>query len=328
MDILSIIQDIGLENFIKNYFTNKVDLFIDFLDKKNLLGEFQQELIDEGYFVDVMKHHYQNDPQYVIDTIVEQYFGDVTYDNNRFWLSMSREDLSHLFEADRWGSGAMGIARKILSSEYDSFFDYVEIYNLEDDVISGLNPDNLNILKEAVYKELEGQEIENDGETDIITLEKVMNMGDKNLSELIKNHAPDVYGNLSSLYNSSYEAAYEEEVYNDVMNELKSLFGTENFSREVPYKRKTLKSGTTDIIEVDDYKFQVDVTNILPTLIIDVLNWGGYNSDNDFEYYGGLEGLLKFWLSEEKGRLSFTISDYPDFRLVEKYINEMFKDYI
>jgi hypothetical protein len=55
---------------------------------------------------------------------------------------------------------------------------------------------------------------------------------------------------------------------------------------------------------------------------------GGYNSDNDFEYYDNLEGVMKFWLSEQGDLLSFYIPEYADDILVNKNLNEMLKDYI
>lgn len=315
-------------DFVKSYLNDDYRLLFKLLEKNNLLDDdVVSAFLEEELFTEWFSYMYYVDPQYVIDYIIENYFDDVKLDGNRYWLSIDKKSLADLFETNRWGEGSRGIAKKVLSDDYEEFFNYVEIHNLEDDVISELNPDNLNLLKEAVYQELEGQEIEIDGETDIITLEKVMDMDEDELSDFIKDHTPDVYGNLSSLYNSSYEYAYEEEVYNDVMRELKSLFGVENFSREVPYKRKTYKAGTTERIEVDDYLYQVDVTNLLPEVISGILDMGGYNSDNDFEYYGSFEGVMNFFIRESKP-LSFTAPDYADFQLVSKNLNEMFRDYI
>ena len=315
-------------DFVKSYLNNDYRLLFKLLEKNNLLDDdVVSTFLEEELFTEWFSYMYYVDPQYVIDYIIENYFDDVKLDGNRYWLSIDKESLAHLFETNRWGEGSRGIAKKVLSSDYEEFFNYIEIENLEADVISELNPDNLNLLKESVYQELEGEEIEIDGETDIITLEKIMNMGDKELSDLIKDHASDVYSNLSSLYNSSYEYAYEEEVYNDVMGELKSLFGVGNFSREVPYKRKTYKAGTTERIEVDDYLYQVDVTNLLPEVISGVLDMGGHNSDNDFDYYGNFEGIMNFFIRETKP-LSFIAPDYADFQLVSKNLNEMFRDYI
>jgi len=112
------------------------------------------------------------------------------------------------------------------------------------------------------------------------------------------------------------------------MDELKGFFGVDNFSREVPYKRKTYKAGTTEPIEVNDYLYQVDVSNILSKIIFDVIHMGGYNSDNDFEYYGDLEGVMKFWLSDQGDLLHFHTPEYSDYGLVNKNLNEMLKDYI
>jgi len=328
MDLESILKGSTINDFVNSYFSGNFKLFIEFLSKKNLLGDVEDELIEDGYFYDVMKHHYENEPQYVIDYVVDNYFGDVKYEGNKYWLTIDRDDLAGLFDTDRWGGGAYNIARKVLSDNYEEFYDYVEIHDLEDDVISNLDANNLNYLKEAVYKEVEGKEVDIDGELDIVTRDYVMNMNESELSKFIEKNTPETRMELGSLYNSSYEYAFESEVYDLVMDELKGFFGVDNFSREVPYKRKTYKAGTTEPIEVNDYLYQVDVSNILPTIILDVINMNGYNSDNDFEYYGELEGVMKFWLREQGDLLRFYIPDYADDSLVNKNLNEMLKDYI
>ena len=318
----------NVAEFVKSYLNDDYNLLFNLLEKNNLIDK--EEVV--GFFQEDMPTQWLNymygvDPQYVIDYITDEYFGDVKQEGNKSWLSISREDLADLFDESRWGDGSRGVAKKVLSDDFVDFFDFVGINDLNDDVVEELTPENLESLKKRVYQEIEGEEIEIDGETDIVTLDMVMDMDESELSELIKDNAPDVNSNLASLYNSAYEYAYSDEVYEDVMNELKSFFGVNDFSREVPYKRKTYKKGTNEPIEVDDYMYQVDVTNILPKVIKTVLSYGGYNSDNDFEYYGSFEGLLKFYVGEE-GYLNFTVNDYADWSKVNENINSLFNDYI
>lgn len=328
MSLISVLDNTtDLDDFIKKYFNGDHKKLFNLLSKQGDLGRYVDRFIEEGLFTDVMNYFYEDDPQYVIDYITDEYFGDVKQDGNKLWLSISREDLADLFDDSRWGDGSRGVAKKVLSDDYEDFFNFVDINDLNEDVVEQLTPENLESLKKRVYQEIEGKEIEIDGETDIVTLDMVMNMDGSELSELIKDNAPDVNSELASLYNSAYEYAYSDEVYEDVMNELKSFFGVNDFSREVPYKRKTYKKGTNEPIEVDDYMYQVDVTNILPKVIKTVLSYGGYNSDNDFEYYGSFEGLLKFYMGEE-GYLNFTVSDYADWSKVNENINSLFSDYI
>ena len=328
MSLISVLDNTtDLDDFIKKYFNGDHKKLFNLLSKQGDLGRYVDRFIEEGLFTDVMNYFYEDDPQYVIDYITDEYFGDVKQDGNKLWLSISREDLADLFDESRWGDGSRGVAKKVLSDDYEDFFNFVDINNLNEDVVEQLTPENLESLKKRVYQEIEGEEIEIDGETDIVTLDMVMDMDESELSELIKDNSPEVYSNLASLYNSAYEYAYSDEVYEDVMNELKYFFGVDDFSREVPYKRKTYKKGTNEPIEVDDYMYQVDVTNVLPKVIKIVLSYGGYNSDNDFEYYGSFEGLLKFFMGEE-GYLNFTVNDYADWSKVNENINSLFNDYI
>lgn len=326
MDIVDFLEDNDINDVIKKYFSNNFDSFMSFLDKSGLVERFIDDLIEENFYK-TMNYYIKDDPEYVIDYITDKYFGDVKLEGNTLWMTMSRENLSNLFYEDTRGDGSRGVAKFVLSEDYMEFFNYVDYHDLENDIIDILTPENLINLKKAVYKEIEGQEIEIDGEEVFATLNTIMNISNSELSEIIKNHTPDIHGELNNLYNTSYEYAYHEELYDLVMDELRSFFGYENFSREIPYKRKTVKKGTTEIIEVNDYMFQVNVSNILPKVVETVLEYGGYESDNDFEYLGSFESVLELYLKEE-GFLDFRVPDYADYRLTEKNINDLFKDYI
>lgn len=326
MDIVDFLEDNDINDVIKKYFSGNFNYFITFLNKSGLVERFIDDLIEENFYK-TMNYYIKDDPQYVIDYITDKYFGDVKLEGNTLWMTMSRENLSNLFYEDSRSEGTRNVAKIILSEDYMEFFHYVDYYDLENDIIDILTPKNLIKLKKAVYKEIEGQEINIDGEEDILTMDTIMNMSDSELSEIIKNHTPDIHLELSNLYNTSYESAYHDELYNLVMDELRSFFGYENFSREIPYKRKKVKKGTTEIIEVTDYMFQVNVSNILPTVIETVLGYGGYESDNDFEYLGSFESVLELYLKEE-GFLDFRVPDYADYRLTEENINQLFNDYI
>ena len=112
------------------------------------------------------------------------------------------------------------------------------------------------------------------------------------------------------------------------MNGLRDLFDEHFFSREIPYKRKTYKSGTNEPIEVQDFHYQVDVTKLLPKVVKEVLSWGGYSSDNDFEYYGSLESLLEYYLDEEGEQIRVSWPEWADDEKVREFINDNFQDYL
>ena len=318
----------SFDEFVTSYLNGDYTIAFDLLAKQNLL--FKDEVtsfFEENLFTDWFNYIYRDDPQYVIDYITEKYFGDVDNTKDGYWMHIDKEDLANLFSEDRWGGGPRGIAKKVLNDDIDDFFNFVEIDDLYNDVISELNKDNILRLKEAVYNEVEGKEVEIDGETDIVTLNQIMEMDENELSDFIKENADDVYSELRRLYNSAYESAYYDEVYDLVYRELKYFFGTENLFRDHTVKRRVLDKQTNTIKDIEVPSYQVNVTDILPIVIKNVLEWGGYDSDNDFEYYGNFEGILNRW-ANEANPIDFHVPEYPDWRRVNDNMNDMFRDYI
>lgn len=318
----------SFDEFVTSYLNGDYNLAFDLLAKQNLLYKDEvTSFFEENLFTNWFNYIYKEDPQYVIDYITENYFGDVVQSNDGYWMNIDREDLSRLFSENRWGEGPRGIAKRVLSDDIDDFFNFVEISDLYNDVISELNKDNVLRLKEAVYNEVEGKEVEIDGETDIITHEQLMEMDEQDLTDFIKKNTPDVHSELSSLYNSAYESAYYDEVYDLVYRELKYFFGTENLFRDTTTKRTVYDRETQGTKEIEVPQTQVNVTDILPIVIKNVLEWGGYDSDNDFEYHGNFEGILNRW-ANEANPIDFHVPDYADWNRVNDNLNDMFRDYI
>ena len=326
MDLLTFLEDTNFDDFIKKYFGGDAISFIKFLDSKNLLDEFMDKFENEGYFTDVLNAKYSDDPQYVIDYVISNYFTDISNDGNKYWLTIDRDDLSNYFDHNRYDASP-NMVRQMLGDDAPDLSSYHDMPNLSD-LISDLNKLNFNSLKDSVYNEVEGDEVEIDGEVDIVTKETIESMDYQQLSDFINENTPDVYSELNQLYNSSYESALYDEFYSDINSELIGLFQTPEFSRHVPYKRKTYKKGSSEPIEVNDYRYQVDVTKLVPEVIKGVLDWNGNHSDNDFEYYADFEGLLQAWLEEEGELLRVPYPDYPDYTVMSELINDMFDDYI
>jgi len=327
--ILNYIEDgdyQSLDGFVDTYFNGNYEVLFNLLSKQNLLEKYS-EFFEEEMFIKWAKYMYGEDPQYIIDLIVEAYFGDVIQGGDGYWMNIDKEDLSNLFDTDRWGGGAREVAKKVLSDDIDDFFNYVDIHDLYDDVISNLDKNNLLKLREAVYTEVEGKEVEIDGEKDIITHDQILEMDENDLSDFIKENAPEVNSNLASLYNSSYESAYYDEVYDLVYRELKYFFGTENLFKDYTVTRKVVDKETKTIKDIEVPAYQVNVTKILPTVIKDILDSGGYEADNDFEYYGNFEGVLNRWVNEDNA-IDFHVPEYADWQKINENLNDMFNDYI
>jgi hypothetical protein len=324
MDLIQFLEDNDLGDFIKKYFNGDSDAFIKFLKSKNLLGKMLDHLIEEGYLTEAMNAYYEDDPKFVVEFLLG-YLDDVTMDGNKYWMRIDREELSKFFEDNR--DNSQGLAKLILQDDTPFLDIDSQIYDLTN-FIGDLTPENGNHLKQSVYKEVEGKEVEVNDIKDIATLNLIDNMDDDELSTFIKENAPEVLQELENMNRHAEEAAIYDELYDDVMNGLRNLFEEHFFMREVPYKRKTYKAGTNEPIEVNDTYTEVDVTNLLPKVIKTVLSWGGYQSDNDFEYYGSLESLLEYYLSEENELIYVSWPEWADDEKMRESINDNFKAYL
>jgi len=324
MDLIQFLEDNDLGDFIKKYFNGDTQSFMKFLQSKNLIEEMMDHLIEEGYLTDVMSMYYEENPKFVVEFLLG-YLDDVTMEGGKYWMTIDREDMSKFFANDREDSKALA---KLILQEDTPFLDIdSNIYDLTD-FIGDLTPENVSYLKSLVYNEVESQEVEIDGVKDIVTVDVINNMDDDKLSKFIKENSPDVLSELESINRNAEESAIYDELYNDVMNGLRDLFDEHFFSREIPYKRKTYKAGTNEPIEVQDFHYQVDVTKLLPRVVKTVLSWGGYDSDNDFEYYGSLESLLESYLDEEGEQIRVSWPEWADDERVREFINDNFQDYL
>ena len=324
MDLIQFLEDNDLGDFIAKYFNGDSDSFMKFLKSKNLLGEMLDHLIEEGYLTEAMNAYYEDDPKFVVEFLLG-YLDDVTMDGNKYWMRIDREDLSKFFQDNTHSS--QDLAKLILQDDTPFLDIDSQIYDLPN-FIGDLTPENINHLKQSVYKEVEGKEVEVNDIKDIATFDLIDNMDDDELSTFIKENTPDILWELENMNRHAEEAAYYDELYDDVMNGLRNLFEEHFFMREVPYKRKTYKAGTNQPIEVDDTYTEVNVTNILPRVIKGVLDWGGYQSDNDFEYYGSLESLLEYYLDEEGELIFVSWPEWADDERVREFINDNFQDYL
>ena len=324
MDLIQFLEDNDLGDFIKKYFNGDTQSFMKFLQSKNLIEEMMDHLIKEGYLTDVMSMYYEENPKFVTEFLLG-YLDDVIIDGDKYWMHMQREDLSKFFADDR--DNSISLAKLILQDDVPLLDLNSEIYNLTD-FIGELSPENIKLLKQSVYEEVESQEVEVNGIKDIVTFDLIDNMDDDELSTFIKKNVPDTLQELENLNRNAEEAAIYDELYNDVMNGLRYLFDEHFFSREIPYKRKTYKAGTNEPIEVQDFHYQVDVTKLLPEVVKTVLSWGGYSSDNDFEYYGSLESLLEYYLDEVGEQINVSWPEWADDEKVQEYVNDNFQDYL
>jgi hypothetical protein len=307
-----------IKDFVKKVFNDNYISFYDFLEKKmdvsmDYVTEFFMEEIPQAY----LKILYNKNPHSAIDYVVDEFLTDVKKEGDKYYMIMSRDDLSEFFD-DRGRDGtARDVAKRVLSDEPSDWYynDSVDVST----VVEELDEGNFDNLLHKFFVEHEGEEY--DGE--IITQEFMKNTTKNELSDMISKLDDELSSNLTSLYSTAENYAYEEEIYNLVNRELKDFFGTEKWGDYITSQIKKI-DGTI----VNKETFRVDVTNLLKRIVPEYINMHVTEPDNQFEYQGNLENVIQDWFNETEDYLDFRAPEYPDYRLLEKQINDLYSDYI
>jgi hypothetical protein len=307
-----------IKDFVKKVFNDDYISFYDFLEKKMdvsmyYVTNFFMEEIPQAY----LQILYNKNPQSTIDYVVDEFLTDVKKEGDKYYMIMSRDDLSEFFD-DRGRDGtARDVAKRVLSDEPSDWYnnDSVDVST----VVEELDEGNFDNLLHKFFVEHEGEEY--DGE--IITQEFMKNTTKNELSDMISKLDDELSSNLTSLYSTAENYAYEEEIYNLVNRELKDFFGTEKWGDYITSQIKKI-DGTI----VNKETFRVDVTNLLKRIVPEYIDMHVTEPDNQFEYQGDLENVIKDWFNETEDYLDFRVPEYPDYRLLEKQINDLYSDYI
>jgi len=307
-----------IKDFVKKVFNDNYISFYDFLEKKidvsmDYVTEFFMEEIPQAY----LKILYNKNPQSTIDYVVDEFLGDVKKEGDKYYMIMSRDDLSEFFD-DRGRNGtARDVAKRVLTDEPTDWYynDSVDVST----VVEELDEGNFDNLLHKFFVKHEGEEY--DGE--IITQEFMKNTTKNELSDMIYKLDDELSSNLTSLYSTAENYAYEEEIYNLVNRELKDFFGTEKWGDYI-----TSQIRKVDGTVVNRETFRVDVTNLLKRIVLEYIDMHITEPDNQFEYQANLENVIKDWFNETEDYLDFRVPEYPDYRLLEKQINDLYSDYI
>jgi hypothetical protein len=307
-----------IKDFVKKVFNDDYISFYDFLEKKMdvsmyYVTNFFMEEIPQAY----LQILYNKNPQSTIDYVVDEFLTDVKKEGDKYYMIMSRDDLSEFFD-DRGRDGtARDVAKRVLSDEPSDWYnnDSVDVST----VVEELDEGNFDNLLHKFFVEHEGEEY--DGE--IITQEFMKNTTKNELSDMISKLDDELSSNLTSLYSTAENYAYEEEIYNLVNRELKDFFGTEKWGDYI-----TSQIRKVDGTVVNRETFRVDVTNLLKRIVPEYIDMHVTEPDNQFEYQGNLENVIQDWFNETEDYLDFRAPEYPDYRLLEKQINDLYSDYI
>lgn len=322
-------NDRKVNEFIDKYFAGNIERFIKFVEDKQIIDDDEiAEYFLEEYPIEYLRKKYEKNPEKTIEFILE-YFDDIVKEGDNYWMGLNyREDLANFFREGYRDGGARDAAKGALSEDWPDWWQWDSEINDLEEMLNNLSEENLTHLKERVYEEVEGQEVEVDGEMDIITKDKVMDMDNDELSKFIENYAMDIYASLGQLLNAAEEHAYFDEVYDSTMSELKGFFGMDNFSRETPRKVNYWDRETGEKKEKTVYDYSVNVSNLIKDAIETVFKHYGREDRNEFEYQGSFENLLTELFNTDWDYLDFSVPEWADFERVEKNIDEMLRDYI
>jgi len=332
MDINDIIEKFNNNDLNVEKYFNDYETFFNMLKKRGLMGEVDPKNADGGehWQNDYLLWLYENDRENYYKWI-QTLLGDVVIENGKAYLEITdRGDLARLFcKNDR-----NGLSRDSVESILNGDSDWEPYWNTSEDVYSDvieeLTPENDKRLQEYIVNILEGQEVtglsdelqliaSEQGHPDYVevNMENVKRIVDdkESMNELLNGPLYELKSELYSIHSSSYNAAYEDDIYRSIWYELQPyVIGPgEWITKPHPYKKNTEiqynKLPLTD--------FENDINDYLK-------NNRGYGSSGTLEYHGSFISIM----AEDRDCLSVNAPDYPDSRKVDKNINEYFKDYI
>jgi hypothetical protein len=330
-DIDHLIDMFGsIENILKFFHRKDLLQYIDPFDTD--VEDYQLEILN--YLLNVV-----NDKE-TLEKCVAQLSDVIPKDDGYYIKIGDREDLADLFYGGGRDTSARDVTKAVLGEDNDMFDRWGnttdDIYR---DVVEELNPENIERLKQNMLNQLTNWKIEVDDETpdlfnnyseDGIFYLTPENVGDvigdeESFMYLINNdYLEDLESDLSNIHSNAYNSAYETEVYNDVTSELETFFDMKSAKWEAVPSFK----GSEKLTEFYFIKFNPgEVVNSIRKYVEEKNNWGYY--DYNLNYVSTWLNMMNTFMENgDESYLDFRIPDYPDSRLVDKYINEFFPDYI
>lgn len=296
---------------------------IEFLDSLGLLSGLEYKSVPDEQSNRYLLYMLEKTPKETLKFICDDLLTDVELRGEDYYLRLrDREELSEFFKDYSRETSPKDVARSVLGEDdiFEPFWDTTnDIYT---DVIEVLTKENLAVVSHYIIEHIGNQvlstgdydteffdQISNESGEFTITTENVGELlrDEESMKLLLNDDLSDLKQELHSLHNSSYNSAYEDEIYSDVMSELERLF-VGNIIEE-------------KYIQIRD--FYGDVHKFLSTF-----EGSGYNDEN-LDYHGSYTGIIKQLMDEDEMEyLDFRIPDYPDHREVDKNINDMLTSYI
>ena len=295
---------------------------MEFLDSLGLLDGLEYNSVPDEQSNKFLLYKLEKNPKETLKFICDNLLTDVEPRGEDYYLRLrDKEELSEFFKDYSRETSPKDVAKSILSEDlWDPYWDTTDdVYR---DVIEVLNKENLVVVSHYIIERIGNQvlstddydteffdQISNESGEFTITTENVEGLlrDEESMKLLLNDDLNDLKQELYSLHNSSYNSAYEDEIYSDVMSELERLF-------------------VGNIVEekyIQIRNFYNDVHKFLSTF-----EGSGYNDEN-LDYHGSYTGIIKQLMDEDEMEyLDFRIPDYPDHREVDKNINDMLTSYI
>ena len=330
-DIDHLIDMFGsIENILKFFHRKDLLQYIDPFDTD--VEDYQLEILN--YLLNIV-----NDKE-TLEKCVAQLSDVIPKDDGYYIKIGDREDLADLFYGGGRDTSARDVTKAVLGEDNDMWDRWGnttdDIYR---DVVEELNPENIEQLKKHMLNVLTNWKIEVDDDTpdlfnnyseDGIFYLTPENVGDvigdeESFMYLINNdYLDDLESDLSNVHSNAYNSAYETEIYNDVTSELETFFDMKSAKWEAVPSFK----GSEKLTEFYFIKFNPnEVANSIHKYVEEKNNWGYY--DYNLNYVSTWLNMMNTFMENgDESYLDFRIPDYPDSRLVDKYINEFFPDYI
>jgi len=329
--VLDKINDEGVDSVLP-FFSNDVDQVLKYLKWGEALEELNIESFEDTNIVYgfLLKNGYEDK---VIKDVIKN-MGSISYDGTDYFYEVKDlKDLADWFKDYSRDSSPHDVAEGVLGEDFwEPFYFSRRDVNLMQDVYDELEDENKKVLRDYIVNKYDNvlfeipsnevtEMIENlseeneNGDYELkITNKNIMDLfsDDDTMNYLLEYHLTDIDNDLFSLYNSSYNIAYSDEYYDKVWNELRGYFlDSDAKVIDFLYGKRTY--------------YKLKITEVLPKRIKEYI-FSDYceNIDN----LGAYEYLVsEGFHCDAWERLSFRISDYPNYDKVKKEINDNFNNY-
>jgi|694.fasta_scaffold05084_6 hypothetical protein len=336
-----LLYELDINNIPYNDISNEV---FDYLEDNGILSNFDYDSIPEAfknnYLIHGLEHNYEDTIKYITSDLLTDV--QIRPDGFYLYLGNDRDELASFFcGSSRRDVSAEDVAKQVFSEDGLGNDWYFDVDTKPSDVIDDLDEQNTIHLKDVIFKEIGNVELSlEDYDSDFFEslsqeqgTEGYFKIGPEDLNELIKDSdainelckkdLSELGQELQNIYWNAYNSAYENEVYELVYDGLDEYF--EGKIDEVP-KEITKSDGK----KVTKYLNYIKIRDFVGNISLFLENNKGQSySDSFLEYFGSYSSLMKQLIYDQDYEcIDFRTPDYPDWSTTQKYINEMFNDYI